>query len=52
YPRDWLCQGRLLVRLTREDGTPYNPKVPTRRALLVEMGRLIPKLSNRQRRLQ
>ncbi|KAE9337640.1 hypothetical protein PF008_g12426 [Phytophthora fragariae] len=52
YPRDWLVSGRVRVRLVRDDGSPENPEVPTRKALMVKMAELIPKLQSRKLRLE
>jgi signal recognition particle subunit SRP19 len=52
YPRDWLVSGRVRVRLTRADGTPENDEVPTRKALMLKMAELVPKLQSRKVRLE
>mmetsp|Transcript_78564 Transcript_78564/g.225093 ORF Transcript_78564/g.225093 Transcript_78564/m.225093 type:complete len:196 (-) Transcript_78564:34-621(-) len=50
YPRDVMA-GRIRIKLTDEDDQPCNADLPTRRALLMKMGELIPKLKIRQRRM-
>ncbi|GMF50857.1 unnamed protein product [Phytophthora fragariaefolia] len=52
YPRDWLVSGRVRVRLVRDDGTPENADVPTRKALMLKMAELVPKLQSRKLRLE
>ncbi|GMF16826.1 unnamed protein product [Phytophthora lilii] len=52
YPRDWLVAGRVRVRLVRDDGSPENAEVPTRKALMLKMAELVPKLQSRKLRLE
>ena len=47
YPKDWLVRGRLRVMLKNPDGTFAHPEVHTKKALMLKMGELIPKLKNR-----
>lgn len=48
YPRDWMTPGRIRVCLRDEGrGQPLNQEVPTKKALLLKMGELIPKLKSR-----
>ncbi|CEL94010.1 unnamed protein product [Vitrella brassicaformis CCMP3155] len=47
YPRDWMVVGRIRFRLTKPDNTLWNPEVPTKKALMLKMGELIPKLKSR-----
>mmetsp|Transcript_1812 Transcript_1812/g.3802 ORF Transcript_1812/g.3802 Transcript_1812/m.3802 type:complete len:199 (+) Transcript_1812:86-682(+) len=55
YPRDPApgigMPGRVKVQFKQENGEPCNPELPNRRALLKQMGELIPKLQIRQARL-
>ncbi|GBF89250.1 hypothetical protein Rsub_02127 [Raphidocelis subcapitata] len=51
YPRDWwLSRGRLRVQLFKEDGSPTNPEVPTRREMLLRIAQLVPLHPMRQKR--
>ena len=43
YSRDFWQRGRLRVTLRKEDGTPLAKEFPTKRAVMVEIARLIPK---------
>ncbi|CAM9860813.1 unnamed protein product [Choristocarpus tenellus] len=52
YSREPFVQGRVRVRLTDEDGIPWNPNIPDRKTLMKKMGELIPNLKTRRDRLQ
>lgn len=52
YSRDWMIRGRLRVELFKEDGTPVNPEVPTRRELLLRIAELVPRHPNRSKKAQ
>ena len=43
YSRDFWQRGRLRVTLRKEDGTPLAKEFPTKRAVMVEIARLVPK---------
>lgn len=43
YPRDVWQPGRVRVTLRKEDGTPLAKEFPTKRALMIEIARLVPK---------
>lgn len=52
YSRDFTQRGRLKVQLKKDDGTPVNALIPTRKALLVKLGNLVPKHHGRTRKQQ
>ena len=43
YPRDFWQRGRVRVTLRKEDGTPLAKEFPTKKALMIEIARLVPK---------
>lgn len=43
YSRDWMVPGRVRVKLRNDDGSPVNPDIPSRRALLVKVAELVPR---------
>ena len=52
YPRelyrgDALVRGRIRVDLTKEDGTLINTNLPNKRALMIHLAEMIPKLKSR-----
>ena len=47
HPADFFSTGRVRVRLFNDDKTPANPDVPSKRALLLKLGELIPSLKSR-----
>jgi len=54
YPRDWICYapGRVRVKLKDDEtGLPVNPEVPTKKALMIKLGELIPALASRKERI-
>ncbi|KAI5727355.1 hypothetical protein M8J77_001259 [Diaphorina citri] len=52
YPREiskeHFVRGRARVQLKNDDGSPVNPDFPTREAVMLHLGALIPKLKSRQ----
>ncbi|CAI0379950.1 unnamed protein product [Linum tenue] len=50
YPRDFMQRGRVRVLLKREDGTPYNPSIPTRKELMLRVAELVPRHPGRTRK--
>ena len=48
YPKDFWQRGRVRVTLKKEDGTPIAREFPTRRAVMLEIARLVPKHPGRQ----
>lgn len=52
YPREvskeLLFRGRIRVQLRNDNGLPINPDLPTRDALLMHLGTMIPQLKSRQ----
>lgn len=52
YPREvskeLLFRGRIRVQLRNDNGFPCNPDLPTRDALLLHLGTMIPQLKSRQ----
>ncbi|XP_072021264.1 signal recognition particle 19 kDa protein-like [Amphiura filiformis] len=45
--RDPVFRGRVRVQLKKEDGSPVLDQYPTRKALMIHLGELIPKLKSR-----
>ncbi|KAF2312690.1 hypothetical protein P3X46_027973 [Hevea brasiliensis] len=43
YPRDFMQIGRVRVLLKKEDGTFYNPSIPTRKQLMLRVAELVPR---------
>ncbi len=43
YPRDFWQRGRVRVTMRKEDGTPLAKEFPTKRSLMIEIARLVPK---------
>ncbi|PRW57351.1 signal recognition particle 19 kDa -like [Chlorella sorokiniana] len=50
YPRDWMVPGRVRVKLRNDDGSPVNPDIPSRRALLIKVAELVPRHPGRANR--
>merc|ERR1712136_649732 len=46
--KDAFCKGRVRVQLKTSDGTPCIEKYPTRKAIMLLLGEMIPKLKGRQ----
>ena len=42
HPRDFFSRGRVRVQLKKEDGTPCNPAIRTRKQLMIEVAKLVP----------
>ena len=42
YPRDFWQRGRVRVTIKKEDGSPIAKEFPTRRAVMLEIARLVP----------
>merc|ERR1719188_2140667 len=47
YPRDWLIRGRVRVMLKTPEGKFTHPEIHTKKAVMLKMGELIPKLKSR-----
>ncbi|CAE8604374.1 unnamed protein product [Polarella glacialis] len=47
YPRDWMPDGRVRVLLKTPEGKVTHPEIHTKKALMLKMGELIPKLTSR-----
>mmetsp|Transcript_2798 Transcript_2798/g.4664 ORF Transcript_2798/g.4664 Transcript_2798/m.4664 type:complete len:153 (-) Transcript_2798:67-525(-) len=47
YPRDWLIPGRVRVLLKTPEGAFTHAEVQSKKALMIKMGELIPKLKGR-----
>ena len=43
FPREFWQRGRVKVTLRKEDGTPLAKEFPTKKALMIEIARLVPK---------
>ncbi|EEF43168.1 signal recognition particle 19 kDa protein [Ricinus communis] len=50
YPRDFMQIGRVRVLLKREDGTLYNPAIPTRKQLMLHVAELVPRHPGRTKK--
>ncbi|XP_039120975.1 signal recognition particle 19 kDa protein [Dioscorea cayenensis subsp. rotundata] len=50
YPRDFMQRGRVRVLLRREDGSPYNPAIGTRKQLMHQVAELVPKHHGRTKK--
>ncbi|XP_010915984.1 signal recognition particle 19 kDa protein [Elaeis guineensis] len=50
YPRDFMQRGRVRVLLKREDGSPYNPAIGTRKQLMLQIAELVPKHHGRTKK--
>merc|ERR1719188_893209 len=47
YPRDWLIRGRVRVMLKTLYNDTATPEIYTKKAVMMKMGELIPKLKSR-----
>ncbi|RLM80561.1 signal recognition particle 19 kDa protein-like [Panicum miliaceum] len=43
YPRDFLQVGRVRMQLKRDDGSPVNPEIVTKKKLMLQVAELVPK---------
>ncbi|KAK9934103.1 hypothetical protein M0R45_021259 [Rubus argutus] len=50
YPRDFFQRGRVRVLLKKEDGTPYNPVISTRKQLMLRVAELVPRHPGRTKK--
>ncbi|KAH7686271.1 signal recognition particle subunit SRP19 protein [Dioscorea alata] len=50
YPRDFMQRGRVRILLRREDGSPYNPAIGTRKQLMHQVAELVPKHHGRTKK--
>ncbi|WCJ20819.1 Signal recognition particle 19 kDa protein [Euphorbia peplus] len=50
YPRDFMQIGRVRVLLKKEDGTLYNPAIPTRKQLMLQVAELVPRHPGRTKK--
>ncbi|KAL6188400.1 hypothetical protein ACLB2K_039793 [Fragaria x ananassa] len=50
YPRDFFQRGRVRVLLKKEDGTPYNPAIATRKQLMLRVAELVPRHPGRTKK--
>ncbi|KAK4365502.1 hypothetical protein RND71_016860 [Anisodus tanguticus] len=50
YPRDFMQRGRVRVLLKREDGTPYNPVISSRKQFLIQVAELVRRHPNRTKK--
>ncbi|XP_010266585.1 PREDICTED: signal recognition particle 19 kDa protein [Nelumbo nucifera] len=50
YPRDFMQRGRVRVLLKKEDGTLYNPAIPSRKQLMLHVAELVPKHHGRTKK--
>jgi len=41
YPRDYMVRGKLHVQIADEDGIPFLPEIPTKKALMVKLGEMM-----------
>uniref|UniRef100_A0A1B6D4C1 Signal recognition particle 19 kDa protein n=1 Tax=Clastoptera arizonana TaxID=38151 RepID=A0A1B6D4C1_9HEMI len=45
--KEMLYRGRIRVQMRNDDGTPLNPDLHTREAIMLHLGQMIPKLKTR-----
>ncbi|ONK66685.1 uncharacterized protein A4U43_C06F10910 [Asparagus officinalis] len=50
YPRDFMQRGRVRVMLKRDDGSPYNPAVASKKQLMLRVAELVPKHPGRHKK--
>ncbi|KAM1633883.1 hypothetical protein TB2_011850 [Malus domestica] len=50
YPRNFMQIGRVRVLLKREDGTPYNPDITSRKQLMLKVAEMVPRHPGRTRK--
>ncbi|XP_019262278.1 PREDICTED: signal recognition particle 19 kDa protein [Nicotiana attenuata] len=50
YPRDFMQRGRVRVLLKKEDGTPYNPAISSRKQLMIHVAELVRRHPNRTKK--
>ncbi|KAL3744789.1 hypothetical protein ACJRO7_013971 [Eucalyptus globulus] len=50
YPRDFMQRGRVRVCLKKEDGTPCNPAIPSRKQLMLYVAELVPRHPGRTKK--
>ncbi|KAA8515985.1 hypothetical protein F0562_019164 [Nyssa sinensis] len=50
YPRDFMQRGRVRVLLKKEDGTPHNPAISSRKELMLRVAELVPRHPGRTKK--
>jgi signal recognition particle subunit SRP19 len=50
YPRDFMQRGRVRVQLKKEDGSPFNPAISTRKQLMMQIAELVPRHPGRTKK--
>ncbi|XP_052207572.1 signal recognition particle 19 kDa protein-like [Diospyros lotus] len=50
YPRDFMQRGRVRVLLKKEDGTLYNPAIPSKQQLMLRIAELVPRHPGRNKK--
>jgi len=50
YPRDFMQRGRVRVMLKREDGSPVNPTITSKKQLMIRVAELVPKHPGRTKK--
>ncbi|KAG8094472.1 hypothetical protein GUJ93_ZPchr0012g20509 [Zizania palustris] len=50
YPRDFFQVGRVRVQLKKDDGSPVNPAIKTKKQLMVQIAELVPKHHGRTKK--
>ncbi|XP_024022109.1 signal recognition particle 19 kDa protein isoform X2 [Morus notabilis] len=50
YPRDFMQRGRVRVLLKKDDGTPCNPAISSRKQLMLRIAELVPRHPGRTKK--
>ncbi|KAG2606201.1 signal recognition particle 19 kDa protein-like [Panicum virgatum] len=50
YPRDFFQVGRVRVQLKKDDGSPVNPAIKTKKQLMIQIAELVPKHHGRTKK--
>lgn len=50
YPRDFFQVGRVRVQLKKDDGSPVNPAIKTKKQLMIQVAELVPKHHGRTKK--
>ncbi|KAI5082663.1 hypothetical protein GOP47_0002406 [Adiantum capillus-veneris] len=50
YSRDATLRGRIKIQLKQDDGSPVNANIPSRKALMLKVAELVPKVRSRNKK--
>ncbi|XP_054798520.1 signal recognition particle 19 kDa protein-like [Prosopis cineraria] len=50
YPRDFMQRGRVRVLLKKEDGTPFDPSITSRKSLMLRIAEMVPRHHGRAKK--